>query len=464
MPYMKHIFQRAVVIVLAMVGGGAVLLFLLLIAKDVTIYDNSPADLLPAKHTVLLLHNPDQVDRDKWSAVFPEIATIEAPKSAAIAVVRTDADTTAAVLFTHQSTEFSQTLGPYEITVTDGRARSLTGMQVVPLSKSTEYALLSKGKKLSDKWTFAKKDAWPRGQHIVDDVVQSALVHTPTAAGIDPLTPERLHATAESAQHIHAPSSVALHTDTFFLLTAANGNRAWEALQKAVRKDHTFTLEGLLRNGVLSLLGPVSFESDVLGLLKSPFALQLVETEQSTQMILEGSVLDRKKLRKTLNNMHEAYSSRLPNFRVSERTLDKRFSTVDIRHDASARDVHEERIGSWTLQVTKHPELEEGLFTAHDGSKYIVTTHSALVETALTKRVPLVLPGVEAGDTLVMGGTLDIPKTYTLLKGLRINKSNTFSVQSTGSIVWSTVQNGLMRTVTVDTLPKPIPLDSLLTR
>src|SRR3989344_3137141 len=112
---MKRLFHSAVLIVAAMVGSVMILVALFSLTQGLGIYGVTPADVLPAQGTLLLLHRPTPKMRELFPA---ETAGLPAEASA-IAFLETSKDLRGAVAFLEEGTKTDRHIGRYGLTVTN---------------------------------------------------------------------------------------------------------------------------------------------------------------------------------------------------------------------------------------------------------------------------------------------------------------------------------------------------------
>lgn len=456
---MKSLLQRALIIVAAMVGSGLVLVVLITAAANLTVYGSSPADFLPANQTLLVLHNPQEKDLERWKHHFPVLKDITYKKNISVAVISLRKNIEAAVSFSIELEESPNAIGPYTVVSTDARVFPLLGKQDSPLSKKEDYSTLALRRIDSDRWTYSTKHALNEHNQLIDRLLRAITFSTEHAIGISGGRVVDLEHRKETTSLAQAPLHIASVDNAFVILSFAGGKDAWMRLLESMSTEDAIVTEGIARAAIANLGSDVSFVSDLLPLITEPGTLQLFN---DNNILLEGSMQHSTALHALLDRVHKAYANTLPSLRVTKRVLDKRFSSVDIRNDPSMILEDQTRHAGWTLRSTKHEEREQGLFSATQGNKYIISTNEDAIRTALSKKRTLNLPRLERKGTLFLGGVVQLSHLQHLLAGLNPSQSHFFATTQTGTLLFSSVQTGDIRHLLLQTENTDLLLDSLL--
>src|SRR3989344_4674817 len=158
---MKRLFHSAVLIVAAMVGSVMILVALFTMTQGLGIYGISPADVLPKKGTLLLLHEPTA----RMSALFPaEIAGLSAEttnKAAAMAFLEASKELRGAVAFPDDGAKTGHRIGRYGLAVTNPLLLPLIHSKQEALSDDPGYRKLRAAVPASSPWIFVAKELLP---------------------------------------------------------------------------------------------------------------------------------------------------------------------------------------------------------------------------------------------------------------------------------------------------------------
>jgi len=243
---------------------------------------------------------------------------------------------------------------------------------------------------------------------------------------------------------INARDRIRTFEETIALVSVSHLNTFWKGAQVTLTPETRTIVESLLRTFVYGTFGEnIGLESHLLPLIGGRMILHT--TKSGAILMGEGA------LEKELTALHEAFRETLSTVRVTSRVLDKRFSAIDVRHDPSLIAQEKSRRHYWKIRETRHRESGEGIFTARQTSRFLLTTNKDLfdrfIDDDLPRTVSFAQKTVFPRETLVAGGWIDID---AVLKAEIAAPFRHFIPASlSGTYLWTITEAGPVRTIKV---------------
>lgn len=429
---MKRIVRPAIMIVAAMLGSAAMLTALISIAGSMSIYASEPADFLPIKQTKLLIHKPTAVDIKRWGDEYPFMHTVDQSTLAALAVVTMNNAETGVIAF-HHDTSMDHSVGPFGIQVSNPLVLPHLQAQQTSLGKHETYRAFKKVHAQDDSWTYLQKQS----QVVADTHLLSSLLRsTASAFAFTQMSDIQVLQQRQSLLPPPGEASTSIpHVEyRLFALSMGNAHEGFVRWKTRLPSENVAIVEGLLRSTIAFLGSNVSFDYDILPLVTKPSVLQAATMSGSTTLLLSGSMDDKTTLNEILERMHESYGKTLTTTRVTKRVLDKRFTTVDLRHDDSMIETAYEPVGDWAVVSTTEVKSATGLFTATQGNMFMVAQRKDVLLSALNARDTLQPP--YTADTGTLTAVFE-SKQGVLTDLLSINEAISFaSIWRNGLSEW----------------------------
>src|SRR3989344_2239469 len=327
---MKRLFHSAVLIVAAMVGSVMILVALFSLTQGLGIYGVTPADVLPAQGTLLLLHRPTP----KMRELFPAETAGLPLEASAIAFLETSKDLRGAVAFLEEGAKTDRHIGRYGLAVTNPLLLpSITSTQQV-LADHPGYRKLRAAVPASSPWIFVTKAMFPEKQTWFERLLSALCTGNAAAVAFVPgeTTVQCSFVEAIRTQR-QAPRDIASFSGSFLTLSFVDARESWNLLQQRLVQNDAMVLEGLLRGALRRFGTQWSMDHDVWPLLTEPGTVHLVASGSTIDIVLEGNVSEAEELLRIVGTLHDSYAATLPSSRITRRTLDKRFFSFDIRSD-----------------------------------------------------------------------------------------------------------------------------------
>ena len=241
------------------------------------------------------------------------------------------------------------------------------------------------------------------------------------------------------------PRTVRTFDDTAFMLAMSDPPATLAFLERALDLRTATLLESLLRTTLAEGLGKsIEPSAHILPLLTEPTTL--LATQHG--ILLAGGP----EPRAAIDRLHDVLRDSFRQARVTERTLDGRFTSRDIRSGGPRP--AEERDGQaspWRTRSTVNPDTERGLYSAtRDGGTYVIATDRALLAKYLEGDLPrsIVFPTNEdaPGSAVTAGGFAALPRIFVLAQASAfaplLRAAPLLPIAHSGAIVWSLQESG----------------------
>ncbi|PIR53990.1 hypothetical protein COU75_03095 [Candidatus Peregrinibacteria bacterium CG10_big_fil_rev_8_21_14_0_10_42_8] len=436
---MPHLLRTTIMIVSAMIGSAIVLAGLIIVVGNLTTYGSIPADFLPSEHTVAIFHNTNQETLSKWSSHFPALSEASYGEEAIIGIIQNSDSTFSAAIFQKSGTG---TLGQYNLQFTDSKIQSLIGKQQFPVSKNRSYKLLAEHHGLHS-WIYMKVSALPAPHGLRNTIEHALLYRDSNYIGIQEEI-DHIQISQETDQtFISAPLQDATLSGTIFRASIGEPTVVWKSVHQLLSKENTIIVDGIIQEKLTDWGNDISLEHDIMSLLSEPSTLHITESGGVINILIEGSVKNTQDRDRILDRIHSSYASILPTSTITRRVLDKRFSSVDIRHDESQITNSQFRNGNWTIRETLFQKNTHGMITATHKNNYLLSNNLHTIEEAITS-ISTTSPQSTAGF-IVNQGLIDLSKVQVLLTPILAPKDRKTSLEDfANTLQWDTIINGLI--------------------
>ena len=377
---MPKLLRTAIILVSAMIGSAALIAGLIIIVENLTVYGNSPADFLPTEETIAVLHDIDQQMFTQDKADFPSLEGIPFATGSTVAILRMSDGTQEAVSF-ELSTK--GTFGPFAVTVSNPEVSSLLQKQnVSPLGRDASYKLLQ-GAHDKTPWRYIATDAIPHSNGLWEEMEYALLYGGTDFIGTQEIDHRRT-ISSKKLQDIRTsiPESAARLPHSIVRISLASPVAVWERIQKSLSAKQQIVLEGMERRYVQQWGDDISI-LDIHALMKQPSTFHITASGGVMHFAIEGSENDLTKREHTLDRIHNSFAKTLPSSRITKRVLDQRFNSTDIRYDQTQITQEVEKDGDWTIRGTRTTEDPDGVFTATNGKRFIMSDNKETLKAVI---------------------------------------------------------------------------------
>lgn len=363
---MNHLLRTAIMIVAAMTASAMILVGLFGMIWNVNLYGKTVADFLPQEGIRAILFYPTK-------QAIQEFQLLEdSPSSAEAIVIFKNYET---VQFTKNADPKDESIGPYNIQVSNKAALGKIQEYDRPLQADETFKALQTYQGPEAQWTYLPLSSLPQSTDLFTRVLRTLLTGRSTsialqhrANGLSILRPE------EHTTHVKAPVSIPEMPDALLQGTFGNAQASLVSLLENLSQEDAIVLEGLLSNAITTFGEGVSFRYDILPLLEEPSSIQLSNSGGTLHVLLSGSMNRVKMLHTILDRLHTEFARTLPSSTITKRILDKRFSSIDIRHDVRSIEQSQSTVDGWLVHQTTLAGNAKGLTTATQGNRFLLGT------------------------------------------------------------------------------------------
>ena len=334
---MASLLRRSILIVAAMIGCAALLSAVILFAVSLTVYGIRPAELLPASRTIAVMESGNDALSEVWNRF---IAPVRKRPGATIAAV-TEADGTLGTIAFERKTggqTGTDTIGAYSIFASSPSLRVIVGRNKESVAALPAYRALQSTIKRGTPWIFLGQMRIAHPKNFLDrflfalslrDARSLAVAETGSGWVIRTYADRSNHTTIEAPELPNLPHRI-------FALSASEPMRMWKDFLQHADRETTVATEGILRERVRREFGDtVSPDYDMLPLLQGPAAFSLAQSGSQLTFLLAGTAPSSAECKKSLGRIHASFAASIPATRVTKRTLDRQFTSIDIRDDGT---------------------------------------------------------------------------------------------------------------------------------
>ena len=442
--------RTAILIVAAMTASAIVLTMSIGLIRNVTVYSKGPADFLPKDLTHAVLFAPSKTLLQE-GAVLQNVHTEEAE---AIALLPTSDDHYASVVFIKNNDADKQTIGTYSIISSDMRVLSLVQEYQKPLTSDTRFTTLKAQTGPHTSWGYFTTDILETDVPLLRRTLRALLLAGKDAFSLQHT--DRGFVVEHSAEnHIRhtADTTIPAMRDAFVRISMGDGHASFLALLDNMPPQDALVFEGLIRT-------PMSVRYDLLPLLEEPASLQLSASGGSLALLVSGSSTDRITRNRTFDRLHAAHKDTLPASKITKRILDKRFSSIDIRHDES--DIEEQSMtrDGWSIRSTAERGSTNGLCTATRGAMFFISSSCDHILHALQHRYSFTHP-LSKSDVIAQ---IDLQAISPILPYLPFSQTDLFATFGTGTLQYISRNESVLRSVSLESSKNPLQLLDILNK
>jgi hypothetical protein len=156
-----------------------------------------------------------------------------------------------------------------------------------------------------------------------------------------------------------------------------------------------------------------------------------------------------------LDRLHTTYELSLPSSIVTKRILDKRFSSIDIRHNKNMVVSSQYTKDGWLIRNTGLKRSTKGLCSATKADRFLISTTSDVIDRAILNQNTT----RENSSAKI---TLDLSQLELLLPNLTSSHKEIERAFGTGALLYKSSQKGAIRKATLEASKKPLQLLDIL--
>jgi hypothetical protein len=428
---MNHLLRTAILIVAAMTASALILAALFGMVWNVNLYGKGPADFVASSDIKAMLFYPSK----RAVAQFPLITD-------------TFIDAEAIAIFQNDDTMVFQK---------DFMRKDLVlELEENPLSLDPTFRILEKNQERETQWTYLPSSSLPQSTHLLSRVLKVVLTSRSDGVALlydeDGITVEH-PATITSVAD--APMSTPTLQNTFFSIHFGNAHGSFLSFLNTLSSQDAVIIESLLRAAAKYFGEDVSFRYDLLPLAKKPSSLQLSSSGATLNFLLSGSMNEAVKLQSIVDRLHTTFESSLPKSTITKRFLDKRFSSIDIRHNPNMIERNQYTKNGWLIRSTHAKGSTKGLTSATRANHFLLSTTTSAITYAISNQ--------QSTKEIRFGAlSVDLSRIEILLPYLAISKKEITSKFGTGTLKITSHHNGKIRSTSIGSSKNPLQLLDLL--
>ena len=423
-------------------------------------YTLTPADLLPAKETLILFSSADDAllrQYESWLPILKNLPLAEIPRT--VAVVQVPDEGKVLAVFARRpvvadalpsgSRWTTREVGPLLVAASSPQIFSLLEKSAQPLGSFEAFALLARGETEHDPWIFVQRALLPASETLMDSMLNTILLHPITHLGIFPRSGSgmvvRLFPAGEAGRSLPLPAPPKTST---LSLALARPESTFHDLENQLSPENRIMLSTRVPTFLSGIFGDdVSFAYDVLPLLSRPARLSLATTASGTlSLVLQGSAPD---AATRLARLHDAFRGSRGTAHTVLRVFDGRYTFRNIRDDAHVLTDEYVPVGGMQLRKTVHAQ---GAFcSALQGEDFLLSTDCPLLERIILERPQG--PGASA----IAAGTFSRTTLAQLLPHALpalLEPSSPLLPANADTLQWSLSRQGDILTLTLLPVPK----------
>ncbi|MFA6038764.1 MAG: hypothetical protein WCV62_04145 [Candidatus Peribacteraceae bacterium] len=427
--------------------------------------EKTASELLPLQETVAFFHNLTLADAERLTPRFPILGEISLPREGGtdVGILRHANGLYGWVVFLEGdvvrtiSSRFPLDTASRVIRGSSGALALLARPEVPSLSELPDYRTLARLAPEDGSWVFLTKNVSFSGiteedrllmQHLRDR--SSLLVQWGTAsAAISFIYPIAGIAKLSAAPPALTPSPA-------FSVALTYPRDTLEAIALLPSPSASLLLEGTLQRQWEHLMGTeASAAYDLLPLLGREASVSVLRsrTGSSLRLLLQTHTQDPDAARH-IDLLHRSVKQALSTQRITRQELPEGFAITTIEDDPGIIEQTRTQSGAWAVRATFRSDTGEGLWTATNGRRLLVTNDAAWAGQVTGKTPPL--PGTlpPGPGTTVMGGVLERTAARSFLKNT-LNLTLPSTLLATFAppgdrFLWSVSHTGQVATVTVE--------------
>lgn len=444
----------SILILIAVVFACAVALLVIPGVQMLPRYRIGAEDILPAKETVLLLHDPSAKELQQWKTIFPALDDVISDAVLdAVAVVKSPEGEMQSVGFIKKSGAWdgkSCDIGPYQVVfAVPGRfpCRAIDTFLAPGSRLAQDRGWKSLGRLPKESWAFLRREEVPVGKTLPERALQASLLGGATHL----LFPEEKDVIVIRAwptsplSPLAEPSIISPLRDPAMVLTVGNLEEMLGGLDHVLSPEDHIIFEGSLLQMLEELAGPqVSLRYEILPLIARGSQIHTGKTASGTQSILlSGNADHTKDIVTRIDALHRSFALRHPDVELLEYAFDDgRFPFQTLRLSEEVSSEASDQIRGWAVVISRDGIDNAMLITAVNGRKTAISNDPELLRKFL----------MEEGKIISLSQTKR-PLVSRMVAGMLIpNKwlgSAPLWIPEAGESVVSMEQTGDVRTVRV---------------
>lgn len=439
---MNHSLRTAILIVAAMVASALIVAGLFGAIWNVNLLGKGPADFLPKEGVHAVIFHPTEHSLRQFPFIEEQIPT----DTQAIAIF----ESFDAVIFSADPTS------PYTLNASSPEVLQQVHHQQDSLNTDTTFRKLAIEHGYGTPWTYLPSSSLQRSVNILSRIGKALLVEDSNAIAVT-YDGDAIHIahTQERSGFANTPMRIPNMPDAFLRASGRNFAGSFYTLMNNLPEDDAVILEGVLATTLTTLGERVSFRYDLLPLLEQPSTIQIDSSGSLLNVLIDGSMDDTIQLQTILDRVHTAYENSLPSSTITKRILDKRFSSIDIRHDDTMLERNQYTTNGWLIRSTMLSGRKRGLVTATRGSAYLLSSTAAAITHAIAHQS---IEEVLYSTKIV----IDLSKIDEILPYLAITQKDIHSRFGTGTLTVTSKHEGIIRKVSLKTSKNPLQLLEIL--
>ncbi len=444
---MHHLLRTAILIVAAMIASALILATLFGLVWNVNLYGKRVVDFLPTQEVRAVIFHPTEKSLNE----FPFIE--DAPKDLEAVVVFKDFET---AFFARDTEGSTDTLGPYSIKASSPETRSLIQQQGKSLSTDATFKSLHVQQGLDAKWTYLSTDSSDQSTSLLSRILKAVLIARSDGVALsypnNGITVEHLN---KHPSILDAPVSIPNMSDTFFIASFSNLQQSFLTLLQNLSAEDALVTEALLGTSLSYFGEGISLHYDILPLFQKTSSIQMSASGGVMNILLSGSINETIELHSILDRLHTTYELSLPSSIVTKRILDKRFSSIDIRHNKNMVVSSQYTKDGWLIRNTGLKRSTKGLCSATKADRFLISTTSDVIDRAILNQNTT----RENSSAKI---TLDLSQLELLLPNLTSSHKEIERAFGTGALLYKSSQKGAIRKATLEASKKPLQLLDIL--
>ncbi|MFA7681622.1 MAG: hypothetical protein WCX61_01175 [Candidatus Peribacteraceae bacterium] len=382
---MRTFLRAAGIILIALLASVILFALLVTFTNTFTVIEEHPAQYLPETQTIALLMNPSTEMLTALTPVFPVLANTELSGQKAIALVKWENATETIEFWDHSPADSAESFGRFSVTSSVPATLALLRTSTPRLASLNAFTKLSDQKTPQKSWAFLTLSSLPKAQSTLQRLITALISQESTHAAFS-ITPDIISIDLIGTQTPPGQGLSPVIRSTFdaeqCVVRAAHFSQQWNTMINNVDIDTQIRVQGRLEHVLQEIVGEeVSLTYDLLPLLSGPTSIHKGLSASGTLILaVEGIGPNISTLRSVITQLEEGFRATVPSTKITERNLDNRFVSRDIRITEEETTLREDHRDQWSVRGL-HASDGRMLMSAQRGASFILANdESALLQ------------------------------------------------------------------------------------
>lgn len=250
-----------------------------------------------------------------------------------------------------------------------------------------------------------------------------------------------------------SPAIKSSFSGAFVTLRFANGASSWNYLSNRMNDEQRSFAEGRLNYLVEELFGKeISLNQSIASMLGRPSTIHIGGNSSGNLIVaLEGMMEKSKILEKKLKDLHNQFKSNASKAIISERDLEGRFNSRDVRVSNDNFIEKESTFNQWKIFSISYGSRT--FITAQRGAMFVMSNDENAIKEILEQNISITPPSVSSMTTSlrIADGIFDLEKLDETLSETPFSEIIKIPNIESGNALWSLEKGGDTSTFSIQT-------------